>query len=285
MTIKDSFPNKDFALFTFIDSSPRITHSISLVIHILNALILVALVNEWFGNGWIVGTLFLINPLTIQAVAYGAGRAELLSLTGLLAFLWYGTMSYLNYPSRYLGVMLSIIIMLTTKVTIILVMPFLLIWVYTTNLEGFWLKSLNLKLFCAFLIGVLVAAPNIMAQVHSTITKSDWFKTQLVASWKLIYISLTGQGLSIDHPWWLASSTMQIVAIIAIIVVGIIVWIKKFSPVSFGVGWFWITIVPRLLTPNYLGWIREHHMYVPTVGICIALGSLLMEENGTQRTY
>ncbi len=276
-TLMDSFPSKDLALFTFSQGDPRVVHLWNLVIHIVNAILLALFIEEILNCGWIIGSLFLINPLTIQAVAYGAGRAELLSLTALLIFLWFAIVSFANDNFRWFGIVLSILMMLTTKPTIIIIAPFLLMLLYYYGYNYNWLDGLGWKLFSFCLLGLLFVAPNVMAQVHSTISKWDWFRIQSVAAWRLMASGITGLNLSIDHAWWLAPMWLSIVTVICIIVTGIVVVIRKSSS-TFGLGFFWIAIIPRLLTPNYLGWIREHHMYVPAVGICIMMSSLFTDK-------
>lgn len=106
-----------------------------------------------------------------------------------------------------------------------------------------------------------------------------WIAVQTYASWRLSYEALTGQGLAIDHPWWLVSTDLQILSVVfAVLTIIIILRFKNYSLTIFGIGWWFIAFSPRLFTTVSLGWIREHHSYIPLVGLCIALGSLFQNK-------
>ena len=274
-----NIPNNFLAIWSFyiFPHEAPVEHSVNLLIHIVNALILASLINQWDGPGWIVGSLFLINPLSIQAVAYAAGRSELLGLTELLGLLWFATVNDLSVFYRWIGFLLYAIAMLFTKATLIVFTPFLLIWIYLSDYDLYWLKKLDLELFAIYLISILFMAPRVIAHISSDIPLWHWFLAQTSASWMLLYSALIGRNLSIDHAWWMIDFRLQLISAVALIIAIIMILISRYPFISFGLGWWFITISPRLLIPSKLGWIREHHAYVPLVGICIALASLIQE--------
>ncbi len=286
-----NIPNNTLALLSFyiVPHVANYEHSVNLIIHITNALILALLINQWEGPGWIVSSLFLINPLSIQAVAYAAGRSELLSLTELLGLLWFASVDFSSMKLRWIGFSLCVLAMLITKPTVIVLAPFLLIWVYVSDYYLYWLRRLNLKLFIVSLLSVLYLSFHMTNIIKTNIPLWHWFLAQTTASWMLLYSALIGRNLSIDHAWWMVGYKFQILGVICWVIAIIIILLppRKFSAITFGLGWWWIAISPRLFIPSSLGWIREHHAYIPLVGFCIALGSLFQEEKlyGSQSIF
>jgi hypothetical protein len=273
-----AIPSNRLTLISFYYNTPKIAHSINLGIHIFNGLLLSMLVEAWFLDfGWVTGSLFLVNPLATQAVAYASGRGELLALTFLLALLWYSTGSSLRQSFRWAAIGFCLILLAFIKVTILIVAIPLVIWVYVSNTRVSYLKNISM-LLAVFLVPI----PSLVLK-YSQIIKSDipyfrWVAVQTYATWRLLFEALTGSGLSIDHPWWLASFSAQIVSVVCVIIVIAIILAKKFSAIAFGIGWWLIAFSPRLLSSVDLGWIREHHAYVPLAGLCTALGSLFRAE-------
>lgn len=273
-----NIPNNTLARLSFLVSqSTRVEHSVNLIIHIVNALILALLIEQWDGPGWIIGSLFLINPLSIQAVAYAAGRSELLSLTELLGLLWFASVDSSSTKLRWIGFSLVMLMMLITKPTLIVFMPLLLIWVYVSDYYLHWLEGLDLKFLIVSLILILCLSLRMTTLVSHSIPLWHWFLAQTTASWMLLYSALTGRNLSIDHAWWMIDYKFQILGVVCGVLIIIIILLppRKFHAVTFGLGWWVIAFAPRLFIPSSLGWIREHHAYVPLVGFCIAVGELI----------
>ncbi len=280
-SLLNNIPNNSLALYSFyiFPKTPQVQHGVNLLIHIINSLILALLINEWNELGWIVGSLFLVNPLSIQAIAYVSGRSELLGLTELLILLWFASVDLFSTLTRWIGLILCATAMLFTKATLIAFTPILLIWIYMSDYYTYWyeqwLKRLDLELFAIVSISVLCLTPNIIAHIHSNIPFFHWFSSQTTASWMLMYSALTGRNLSIDHAWWSVNFSIQLFSVAALILVACFMIAYFYSPMIFGLGWWLIAILPRLLVPSKLGWIREHHAYIPLVGLCISLSSLI----------
>ncbi len=65
-------------------------HRVSLGLHVLNALLVFALLVRWTGAGvraWFVAALFALHPLRVESVAWTAERKDVLSIAFLLAAL------------------------------------------------------------------------------------------------------------------------------------------------------------------------------------------------------
>ncbi|MCX6199533.1 MAG: tetratricopeptide repeat protein [Bacteroidetes bacterium] len=78
----------------FFGANPHVSHSISLLLYLLIAILLFRLLQKWFtGQGeWIIffiALLFLIHPLRTEVVDNIKSRDELLSILGSLACIWF----------------------------------------------------------------------------------------------------------------------------------------------------------------------------------------------------
>lgn len=269
-----AIPGNRLTLVTFIHNTPIIAHSINLLIHVINALLLSILIESWFGSGWIVGSLFLVNPLASQAVAYASGRGELLATGFLFGFLWFSTCSKLSSDKRWILFQVCLLGIATTKATILAVTVPLLIWVYISDAEIENLEGLK-YLIVLFLLSIPILIYEYLNVIKSNITIYRWFAIQSYASIKLFYEAATGRGLAIDHSWFLISTSLQVLAALGIITLLFIAIKMRKSLIFFGIGWYIISFLPRLLAHVNLGWIREHHAYASLPGFCIFLFSLL----------
>lgn len=85
--LRDGFVYQD-ANYSFT-VAPVVVHSLSLLLHLLNGLLLYYIVTcaDVPGAGWIAG-VFLIHPSNVEAVAYGAAQSELIILGCGLLLVW-----------------------------------------------------------------------------------------------------------------------------------------------------------------------------------------------------
>ena len=278
--VVESVPNTYFVIWTFYITpwAPYVVHLINFFIHILNTFLLILLVNRWKGLGWFTGLIFLINPLSIQAVAYASGRAELVSLTVLLTFLWFCTASRALRILRWLLLIACIVLMTMTKPTLLVVSTLVLFIVFINRkCEIRWLFGLWPMILLISLVELIFLIPRVLAIAPSQIPLWRWFMIQTAASWKLMLVALTGIGISIDHAWWTISLTFQVIAVLSLpILVYFVIFAKeKYSWIALGLSWWWSALLPRLIVHDQLGWIREHHAYVPLAGFCIAISSAI----------
>ncbi len=278
-----NIPNRSLVSWTFYPEGYNAVaaHSVNLVIHILNGLILAVLINSWLGPGWIVGSLFIANPMTTQGVAYAAGRSESFGLLALLGVLWFASASKGNKLYRWTGLLVCAYSTTMIKPTLIVIVGPIVIWTYFTGYKSKWLSGLGFELTAALIVAVSVLSYKIVHRVDSLIPIWRWFVIQVTASWVLMLNGIVPIHLSIDHAWWTLNPALQIIAIIALFLslllfsFVLLFHYNASDMIVYGLGWFWIAVSPRLIMRDHLGWIREHHIYIPLVGISIALGYLL----------
>ncbi len=110
-------------------------HATSLVLHVINALLLLALMNRLTGRPWMAGFvagLFALHPLHVESVAGIAERKDVLStLFGLLAIWAYAVWVKKRGPARYASVAVLMTLSLMAKpmfVTLPLILLLLDYW-------------------------------------------------------------------------------------------------------------------------------------------------------------
>ncbi len=117
----------DVALFGL---DPRGHHLASLFFHVLNAALLLLVLDKMTGAFWrsaVVAALFLVHPLHVESVAWAAERKDLLStLFGLLAILAYAGYARRPRLAAYLPVPLMFALSLAAK-PMLVTLPFLLL--------------------------------------------------------------------------------------------------------------------------------------------------------------
>lgn len=283
-------PNRYFTMWTFYftPNNVKVAHAINVGIHIFNGFLLAILINAWAGPGWIVGSLFLIHPLASQAVAYAAGRSELLSLTAMLSILWIIYVSNNSNIFRWIGLIVCILISCMIKPTLVAIICPLIIWTYMNTDYKKWLPGLGAEILVCALPIIAIICGIVLMKTNSDVPLYRWFLVQTSAVWRLLFQSIIPYHLSIDHAWWTLSIYLQIISVIALLVLFILLSIQyseKYTMAVYGIGFWWLSLLPRLIVRDQLGWIREHHVYTALAGICITLGSLLGGENGIKREY
>lgn len=284
------YPSNHLAALTFALSpeDSRWAHAVNVAFHCANVLLLVALVTRWGGFGWTTGWLFAFLPLTSEAVAYAAGRSELMGATAILGALWFATASRGAPRERWLGLAFCLFACATTKPTAIAIILPLIGWAWMTILPVRYdpkLRRGKTALLCCvpLIIACIWVVLHRSQNVPASVPHLRWFAVQAAGTWWLLFsvFDVTGHffPLAINHPWWLFPTSLQVLAAVTLVlvVVAIVVWSGKWMPlITFGIGFWLIAWMPRLFVRETLGWLHEKHAYVPALGICIALAELLM---------
>lgn len=275
-----ALPNRHLAMWTFYltPDDPRVAHAINVGLHLLNALLLALLLQRWGLSGWVAGAVFVAYPLTTQAVAYAAGRSELLSLTSVLGTIWFASASDAHVVTRWVGFVVSWLVGLASKPTVAIIVPLLLLWVFicqrdwmTKRRNHLWLPGLQLELWFAFALMLGVMAYRVLDGLKADIPLWRWIAVQTSGAWTLL---VNPFHLSMDHAWFLTPDPLQIASLIAWFLFGAWLVLSDASrEIRFGLGWFWLAILPRLFVRDQLGWMREHHVYVAVAGLAIAISA------------
>lgn len=281
---------------------PWAFHLTNVLLHLLNGLLVFLLVRR-IGVGWTIAWLavacFLLHPLQTEAVAYGAGRTELLSTAFVLA----ASLLAWHAPLRGWRVGLSglcLLAGLSAKESSIAIVG---CWiVYAAIFEPSWLthRAVQWTLGCVLAV-VAVFAVGVFRLDHfaqADLGRVEYAGLQAVALWRYLALVVWPVGLSIDHDFSHVTYGWRIAALVA-------AWMLAFIPfalswsiadgdtrstgrlwdcaaalpiVAFACAWIVAALVPRFLMriPEVL---NEHQMYLPMVGVSLLVGLALGPRN------
>lgn len=270
-------------------------HLTNLVIHIVNAMLLLVVLQRMTGNLWpsaLAAALFAWHPLHVESVAWVAERKDVLS-----TFFWFLAMGFYTSYARgsrwwYLGVLICAVLGLLSK-PMVVTLPFTLLlldyWplgriAFFAPRDPAWRRSLGrlalekapllvaalasiaLTLNAQALSGAVVTTSRlplyarVMNAVHSYnqyLTKTVW-PTGLVNPYEFSGRSLTPISLVLGGVG------------IGVVTYLVIRWGRRFPYLP--VGWFWYlgTLVPVIgLVQVGIQAMADRYTYVPLVGLFI----------------
>ena len=235
--------------------------------------------------------LFLVHPLATETVTYLSGRASgLMTCFYLLAFLWYlkGTEEGGREGKHrvwYAGAILAFLLAVASKeIAVTFPLALLLSDVLVRRLHGRALRSVFLSYHVPFWMIVMVMAvalwmhpryayladfslhlrpiwENVFSQVHAVAYALLLF----VAPWKQSF----DHDLPIVHSLFQWPLLLDLMVLGGVIVGGLLV-MRRLPLVAFGIGWFFLQLLPTnsLIPRNDL--LSERNVYLPSVGLFIA---------------
>jgi tetratricopeptide (TPR) repeat protein len=277
------------------DGSPIIFHSVNLLLHYMNVLLLAWFVFLLSGKKWIsilCAVLFAIHPLNTEAVAWVSARKDLLSTL----FFLISAISYIRYRQSasmrwYCTGLTLFAIGLLCKV-MILSLPFVLILIDLLQ-ERKWNKAVILEKLPFFALSLLLGIVAIVGK-QSNVEGVPFLTYTLLIPGNII---LTLQhlffpaNLSVLYPFAPSSSSWIPVALCVMLLVASIIAAWKNRIALFGLGFFAITFLPAFATFSKDGELyitSDRYAYLPMIGLLFFLGSgvnaLLSRSTQTQRT-
>jgi tetratricopeptide (TPR) repeat protein len=268
-------------------------HLTSLAIHILNTLLLCALLAGMTGAVWrsaFVAALFAVHPLHVESVAWVAERKDVLSTFFLLLTLF----AYVTYARRrtiggYLAVVLSLALGLAAK-PMLVTLPVLLLLLDIWPLGRWWQESrarllLEKTPLFALAIAASVATYLIQQQVGAMAGFERLPLAHRIANAVVSYAGYIDKtfwpsGLAAFYPyprdmpagWMLGLSIVLLSAVSAAAIASL-----KRRPYVF-VGWFWyvVTLVPVIgLIQVGDQAMADRFTYVSLIGLFVLLAWLV----------
>lgn len=277
--------------------SPLSYHALNLVLHTLNALMVIWLCVLLTKNKTVsvlAGLLFAIHPLNTEVVLWATARKE--SLSGF--FFLISLLSYLYYRERalkktYVLSLAFFLLALLSKVTVFTLPVILLLvdWFQGRKETG---RSLLLKLpylvlsILFVLIGIIpktgVLSSTTLAEKILMASKSVLFylwKFSLPLNLSILYPNR--HTISLLTPEF----SLSLLATI-LLLSGILVSLRKTKTLAFGFGFFLITIGPTLLHFNRNASIQssdatgiqfasDHYAYLPMIGLLFLVTQLALK--------
>jgi tetratricopeptide (TPR) repeat protein len=280
-------------------------HLLNLFLHIANAATVFVIVRRIMSclpiERWrlelfsgFASALFLLHPIQTEAVAYVAGRSELLS--AFFFFIAFAT--FLHAPphvaitwKRSLLVLILFICALASKEhTAVLPILFLLT-------EFFWFAAQPLqclrrhwRLYLPVLTGALIAVRFIWIEIKQSSTAGfdrsgvSWTAYALTEcrvffSYLRLLLFPVGQNFDYDLAWSRDLSDFKtLAAVLGVLFMGVIVWHyrKCFSVGTYGLIVFMILLAPTSSFIPIKDAMVEHRLYLPMLGFVLMACELIM---------
>ncbi len=264
---------------------PFVSHSINLLLHILNVALVFLLIYKLTRNplvSFIVSILFGIHPLRVESVAWATERKDMLYsfffLAGMLAYVYYRK----NQFKKYLFISLTFFVLSVLSKPMAVTLPAVLILVDYYFEKKFTLKQINNKipfLIPALLFGII----NIHFQGSHSLPIIDYLKHFFVFCYNILfylYKILMPLNLSCFYPYPNNfENTLPLVFLVSpLIVAGLVLVVvlsgKITHKIIFGTLLFVITILPvsqivPLIAPAIAA---DRYTYIPAIGLFYIAG-------------
>ncbi|MDP7068896.1 MAG: hypothetical protein QF815_00070, partial [Candidatus Peribacteraceae bacterium] len=300
-SVKWAFANYDPELYiplTFLSlqldaiiggMNPFIFHLTNLLLHIANALLITWIIRLIFKRldiAIILGLLFLVHPLNVEAVSWAASRKDVLS-----SFFFFATIvGYLRYKEtrstrlHFCNICLFVLGLLA-KVSIIPLPVVLLCIDWYQNGALKWNDVWQKKgyIIAAIPFGLLALLGKDVVLVRSSpihiallIPKTTFFYLQkIIAPLNLsIFYSIDPEEVTLINPTIIIPVLLSCISIAAL-------WIfrKKIHTIIMGVAVMFALLMPSFLQyyrGNYLYYATDRYMYMPLLGVLFIIAFLLL---------
>jgi Tfp pilus assembly protein PilF len=274
-------------------------HLTSVIFHMINAILLFALLRRSTGALWpssFVAALFALHPLHVESVAWVAERKDVLSTFFWMLTLW----SYIRYVeepgvNRYLTVLLFFILGLMAK-PMLVTLPFVMLLLDYWPLERFSIRHAGdtaqnsqkmFGMFCLFREKIPFFVLSITSSVVTFLVQKEGGAVGDMAIYPLFarisnalvsYVSYIGKmiwpsRLAVLYPFPPMFPVWQLfgAGLLLISAFFIAIYFIKHRP-WFTVGWFWYlgTLLPVIgLVQMGAQAMADRYTYVPMIGLFI----------------
>lgn len=290
----------DFQLFGL---SPLGHHLTSVLLHIINTLLLLYILQKITGAVWpsaFAACLFAVHPLHVESVAWIAERKDVLStLFGLLTLVTY--VRYVKQPSitRYTLTVVLFAFGLMAK-PMLVTLPFVLLlldyWPLKRPINSkFSILNLLLEKVPLFILAAISSVITYTVQKSGgSVTGTDILPLSARISNAMVsYIGYTGKmiypsGLAVLYPYPQESLPVWEVIAAAVLLVtitsGVIIGARRRRYLLTGWLWYLGTLVPVIgIVQTGHQATADRYAYLPSVGICIMVGWSAAELLGKKR--
>jgi hypothetical protein len=274
--------------------APGAYHAVNLLLHLVNVLLVFFLAKSFLGGErWplVVAALFAVHPIGSEAVAGVVGLGDLLSAAFTLAALRLHldvTGLERGARARAAAVLGLFACALLSKETAI-VFPALVVWLDLTVLRGARAAGKGYAIYVGVMValaaGFLAVRTLVIGGLNAgspdgiTFGRTMWMQADVLAR----YLRLTAApiGLSVRHSIPVPLSffeprTVLSAAALAVVAGGALVAWRRAPIVTFGIGWFFIALLPVMnVIPLPGAMMGERFLYVPAIGLFLALAATL----------
>lgn len=272
--------------YIFWQLNPLGYHLTNILFHLANCLIIYFIINILSGKkiiGFISALLFAVHPANTEAVAYAAGRADLIfAFSVLFSFLFY--LQFTKSKSKfYLSLSLLCYLLSLFCKESALIFPILILFYSYCLQKNNKIRRLDFTLFLSLALAYIVFRLAFLklpqATTLSLIYTTSYLErilTAISSFGKYILILLFPINLHMERHF-ITTSLLDINFITGIICVCLFIWFmittrKKQILIFFLLGWFLINLLPilNLLFPLNAS-MAEHWLYLAAFGFIAAI--------------
>ncbi len=240
----------------------------------------------------LVAIVFLCHPIQTQAVTYVIQRMTSLAALFYISSIYFylkARLSFINKKStiKYISLFALMVIsaiasILSKQIAITLPISYLLI-------EFFFVRNKTGKRFNSYLIiglslislsFIFVLLGGMLPKETESIGRYEYFVTQMRVIVKYVQLLVLPISQNLDYEFALSGSLLGFDEIFsALVVVSLLTLIfsqyKKFPLISFGIAWFFVTLLVESSFIPIRDVIFEHRLYLPMFGFSVILSMLL----------
>lgn len=234
--------------------SPAPYHAVSIAVHLLNGVLLYALLGGWAGV--IAAGVLWLHPLQVESVAYISSLPDALAATGVLIAL----IAAARWPwAVWVGLAFAVL----SKESGIVAAALIPLWAVCTGKRwsrAVWATWAAFGALWAVIVIWRLAEEDALAHLSSAYTL-----TQIAIVGQFTQLVCLPVGLTIDHDY--AHATPVIGLFTLALGAALCYW----RDLRFAVLWIGLSFLPRLLF-QYGDGMHEHHWSVAMIGVALASG-------------
>ena len=282
--------------YEYVGPAPGAYHVLNIWLHFLNSLLVFFLVRRI--AGWaetdpsklnllslFAAALFLLHPMQTEAVAYIAGRSDVLSCFLILAAF---TIFVYRFPGRisvpWVAAILLFFGLACGAKEDSVVLPALLLFTdcFWTSKGQRWARILKNRILYgtiavlglaggAYVLRILATAPTAGFSIRN-FTWYQYFFTELRALWVYLRLFVVPYGQNIDHDFPVSQTLLQHGALFGLIGLALAIWLawryrREYPLASYGFFVFLILLAPTSSVVPILDPLVERRLYLPMIGL------------------
>ena len=284
--------------------NPLSYHTVNLLLHIANTLIVIILTRrialrfteELYSDriAFITSILFAVHPIGTEAITYISSRSSLLATTFyLLSLLSYTQFNQTENRSRqilyYILTILFFLMGVGTK-EIILTLPIMIVILDIFSLK-LSLKDTIKRIFTTHITFVIIIFVGVLIRIYFFFTYEkvggvlprsiyENLLTQSEVIIKYIRLLLIPIGQNLIHNYPTVRTILNLYTLLCIFTIFSLIWyaIRKrntYPFISFGILWFFVTLLPSSSFIPFQEAMTEKHLYLPMIGFLITISGVL----------
>jgi hypothetical protein len=243
-------------------------HAGNVALHLLNGALVygvaLAVVADW--PAVFASAVFLLHPIQVESVAYVSSRSELVSTACVLLALLAASRGWI------VAAVLAVGLAVAGKESAIVAGCLVPLWATWTRAKtpiwslALWATAIVIgSAYLSGLYGLSLHPLYAGAQIASF----GWLLSRVIVP--------THLSIDPDLQWSaLAASTALGLGIAGVIT---LLHLPRRSPMAFAALWCVACLLPRLIVPLHEG-LHLHHLYLPFVGVVLAIGAQLSTKDG-----